>query len=111
NDGLREPLRTVVRPHRFAERHEDADVGILADELGDAVTRVFAGELSRRREMERYVMRAGEVVGEVDVVEALQNPDAAPVCLSSNPAEHRNVLLELRGWELLRFGIFRKLQQ
>ncbi len=56
-------------------------------------------------------VRAGEGVREMDVVEALQNPDAALVCFGGEPAEHRDVLVELRGGKLLRFGILRQLQQ
>src|ERR1700761_3872149 len=61
--------------------------------------------------MERNLMRAREVVREVDVVEALQNPDTSPVRLGGDPAEHRDVLFQLSGWKLLRFRILRQLQQ
>ena len=97
DDGFGGPLWTVVWAHGFAEGHEDADAGILADELGDAVAGVVAGERRGRGEVEGNVVRAGEGVAEMNVVEALQYPDAALVGFSGEPVEHCDVLFELCG--------------
>ena len=56
-------------------------------------------------------MCAGKGVRKMDVVEALQHPDAAPVGLRGQPFEHCYVLFQLRRGQLLRLGIFRQLQQ
>src|SRR5215467_1136724 len=85
NNRLREPLGSIVRTHGFAERHEDADVRILADELRDAVAGVLARERSWCGKMVRHVVCSRESMREMDVVEALQNPDAALVRFSGNP--------------------------
>src|ERR1700734_1769601 len=47
----------------------------------------------------------------MDVVKALQHPDAATVCLAGNPAKHLDVLLQLRTREFLRLRILWQAQQ
>src|SRR5215469_12753955 len=61
--------------------------------------------------MVRDVVCACECVREMNVVETLQDPDAALVRLSSYPAKHCNVLLELSGGKFLRFGVLGQLQE
>jgi hypothetical protein len=62
NDGLGQPLGAVVRAHGFAERHEKADVGVLADEFRDDVAGVVAGEGRGCGEMKGNSVGLGERV-------------------------------------------------
>ena len=111
NDRLRKPLRAVARAKRLAQRHHQAGVRILAHKFRNHVARISAGLGVRRRQMIRKMMRAGKSVRKMNVVKALQHPDAAPVGLRGQPLEEGDVLVQLRRGQLLRLRIFRQLQQ
>src|SRR5262249_46633152 len=55
--------------------------------------------------MEGQVVCARKGMRKMNIVEALQNPDAPPIRLGGKPAKHRDVLVELRIGKLLRLGI------
>ena len=111
NDRVGQPLGAEPRAERLPEGHQQPHVRVVSDELGDAIPRVLAGEPARRAVMERNLVRPGEGVREVDVVEELDHPDAALVRFRGQPFEHLDVLGQLLVAQLLRFRVLRQLQE
>ena len=110
--GAPECLQTVFHPgyhraghpfhivfvgvHRLSQAHKQAHVGIFLDEGGNALAGVIADE---RRDGAVAVLRLQPVVvgkgfGEDDIVEHLDNEDAAPVSLVGEEGEHLLVFPE-----------------
>ena len=114
DDGFLHPCHIVLDGcHGLAQTDQEPYVGIVLDEGGNRLAGIVA---DKRRNGTVAILRLqtimiGKGLAEDDVIEHLDDPDAAAVSLMGEKREHVNVLLESRVIDLQGEGIVLQLHQ